>query len=343
MNTSALAEARKRHRKISYAWGFRWAFLMAIAWAASMIPSGAAWYETPLGEIPLLIGAVLLTAISSVFILIFILIWLASANKLREYWLTLKNLRKVSSWYFLAAVLGGPIAYFGLYLAMGYVGPVFSILASLMYPVVGSIAARIWYKEKIGIRCALGMATIILGAIFLYAPDIIKEFSSGAGNWLGYLGGIMTAVGWGLEGAVAGRVLDVTDSDVGVAIRYTAEPIYWFLIIIPLINFQFPIWNAAGQALSNGTLLILIMLTGIVFSWTYLAWYKSFPLVGVARGQAISSTSGLFCIVFTAVFTLVLPSWQFIIAAALTICGASIMVTEGSAELEVIRNLESSG
>ena len=53
----------------------------------------------------------------------------------------------------------------------------------------------------------------------------------------------MTAVGWGLEGAVAGRVMDITDSDVGVTIRYTAEPIYWFLIIIPLINLGFPMFD----------------------------------------------------------------------------------------------------
>jgi drug/metabolite transporter (DMT)-like permease len=343
LSISSLDDVRKKHRKISYAWGFRLAILMAICWAASMITSGAAWYETPLGDIPMLLGAVLLTAVTSIFILVFMIIWLAAGGRLQEYWLTLKNFKNVSYWYFICGFLGGPIAYFGLYLAMGYVGPVFSILASLMYPVVGSIASRIWYKEKITTRMALGLAVIILGALFLYIPDIIREFTSGSGSWIGYLGGLMTAVGWGLEGAVAGRVMDVTDSDVGVTIRYTAEPIYWFLIIIPLINLGFPMFDTIGIAFNNSTLIALIIFTALVFSWTYFSWYKSFPLVGVARGQAISATSGLFTIIFTAIFTLILPSWHFVIAALLTIFGATIMVTEGADKLETTRDVGSLG
>ena len=187
------------------------------------------------------------------------------------------------------------------------------------------------------------MAAIILGGAALYAPDIVTEFTSGTGNWLGYLGGLMVAVGWGVEGAVAGRVLDVTDSDVGLAVRYTAEPFYWFIIIIPLVNLGFPIYEPLGQALSNSTLMVLVALVALATSCAYLSWYKSFPLVGVARGQAITATSGLFAIVFSIVFTLVFPGWYTIIAALLIIVGASLMVTEGSENLETNRDVGSSG
>ena len=342
MSASSIAEVRQRHRKISYAWGFRWALITAIMWGAAFMPAGAAWFLKPLNEIPLLMGAVIMTAFGAVFIVGFMLLWLAAAKKLREYWLTLKNFR-VSSWYFAAAILGGPIAYFGMYIAMGYVGPVFSILASLMYPAVGAIASWIVHNERISKRCALGIATIILGGVALYIPDIIAEFSSGTGNWIGYLGGLMCAFGWGLEGVVAAKALDVTDADAGLAGRFTAESIYWFAIIIPLINFKFPIWNAVGQTLSNGTLMLLLLVAGIAFSWTYLSWYKSFPLVGVARGQAVASMSGFTTIVFTAIFTLALPSWHFVLAAVVIIGGAFLMITEGSDNLEVIRDTGSSG
>lgn len=328
---------RQRHRKVSFAWGFRWAIITAVMWGAAFMPAGAAWFVKPLNEIPLLMGAVIMTAFTAFFILFFMLIWLAPANKLKEYWLTLKNF-KISKWYFAAAILGGPIAYFGMYLAMGYAGPVFSILASLMYPVVGAIAARIVHKEKISRRCALGIATIILGGIALYVPDIIAEFSSGSGNWLGYLGGLMTAFGWGLEGVVAAVALDVTDPDVGLAVRYTAEPIYWFAILIPLINFGFPIWESVGQTITNGTLMGLLFVAGIALSWTYLSWYKSFPLVGVARGQAIASMSAFATIIFAAIFTLEMPNFYFIIAAVIIVAGAFIMITEDSEDLEVLRD-----
>lgn len=143
---------------------------------------------------------------------------------------------------------------------------------------------------------------------------------------------------WGLEGAIAGRALDVTDPDVSVAIRFTAEPIYWFAIIFPLANLAFPMWGALGQVASNGWLMLLLVVAGMSFSWTYFTWYKSFPLVGVGRGQAIADMSGFTTILFTAIFTLVLPGWHLAAAAILTIGGAFIMYTEGSEQLETTRD-----
>ena len=137
MSTISLDVAKKNHRKTSYNWGFRWAIIMAVFWGAGMMPNGATWFETPLRDMPMLMGAVVLTAITSVLILVFSLISLACNDKLKEYGLTLKNFRNVSFWYFIAAILGGPIAYFGLVLATGYVGPIFAILAALVYPVFG--------------------------------------------------------------------------------------------------------------------------------------------------------------------------------------------------------------
>ena len=68
MSVGSIAEVRHRHRKISYAWGFRWALITAIMWGAELMPTGAAWYLKPLNEIPLLMGAVIMTAFGSMFI-----------------------------------------------------------------------------------------------------------------------------------------------------------------------------------------------------------------------------------------------------------------------------------
>src|SRR5690606_26689455 len=140
---------------------------------------------------------------------------------------------KVSKWYFIAAIFGGPMAIFGSFLAMGYVGAIFAAVAGLMYPIVGSILANKWYNEKITRMTMIGISMIIIGGIVVFAPGILGELKGGSGAWLGYLGGLMAAVGFGVEGAIAGRALDVTDPDVGLTIRFTGEVFWWVAIILP--------------------------------------------------------------------------------------------------------------
>ncbi|WP_446513547.1 hypothetical protein, partial [Photobacterium sp. DNB22_13_2] len=65
--------------------------------------------------------------------------------------------------------------------------------------------------------------------------------------------------------------------------------------------------------------------------------YKSFPLIGVGRGQALGAFYAMFATIFTAVFTLQFPEWYFLIGLALVIFGGFVMVSESSENLEVIR------
>ena len=81
---------------------------------------------------------------------VFQLFWLAALGKLADFFRTLWRFGGISKWYFLAAVMGGLLANFGSYLAMGYVGAVFAAVAGLLYPVVGATLARLWYRERIG-------------------------------------------------------------------------------------------------------------------------------------------------------------------------------------------------
>lgn len=42
----------------------------------------------------------------------------------------------------------------------------------------------------------------------------------------------MALSGWGLEGAIAGRALDVSDPDVGLTMRSTAEVLVWLVVLV---------------------------------------------------------------------------------------------------------------
>jgi len=339
-------QAKTKYRATTIRWGFIWALWTAVLWGAWYVPGTAIWYEIPYVNMAFdtnsefLVAAAVITAFNAVFVLAFLFLWIGVLGKIDDFFRTLKQFSNISKWFFYGAIFGGPMAIFGSFLAMGYVGPVFAAVSALMYPVVGAIMAYFWYNEKITKRAVLGMLLIIAGGIIVYGMGIFEELKSGASGqaWLGYLGGLMAAVGWGVEGAIAGRALDITDPDVGITIRFGAETFYWIVIILPLTALLSPVKVVPIVAQTfNPWALVWLTLAGITFAYCYVSWYKSFPLIGVGRGQAIGDLYGIFAIIFTAVFTLNLPKWNFVIGAILTIIGGFVMYTEKSEVLEVIR------
>jgi drug/metabolite transporter (DMT)-like permease len=286
-----------------------------------------------------LMAAAVITAFNAVAVLIWLVVWTGVLGKWAEFFRTLRQLRFISKWYFLGAILGGPIAIFGSFIAIGYIGPVFAAIAALMYPIVGAIAAKLWYAEKITARAALGILIIIAGGVAVYAPGIFSELSgTGTGRWLGYVGGLMAAVGWGLEGAIAGRALDVTDPDVGLPVRFFAETLYWVLLIVPAIALftNLPVGDVIVQTF-NPWAIVWLLLAGLTFGFCYVSWYKAFPLIGVGRGQAFAALYGVFAVMFLAVFAGQIPGWNFVLGLVLTVIGGFVMYTERSEVLEVLR------
>lgn len=347
MTSAIYAKAAFRARSIR--WGFIWALWCAVLWGAWYVPGAAIWQEQPFAAMNMddtrqfLTAAAVITTFNAFAVLIFLFLWLVVLEKFGDFVRTVTRVRKISKWYFAAAVFGGPMAIFGSFLAMGYVGAVFAAIAGLLYPIVGATIARVWYKEKITMRAALGILVIIGGGIAIYAPGILGELSSAStsqASWLGYLGGAMAALGWGIEGAVAGRALDVTDPDCGITVRFTAEVFYWSCLVLPALAL---FGDIDVIHLILGTLnlkaITWLLLAGITFGFCYVAWYKSFPLIGVGRGQAIAALYGAFAVVFLAAFTLQFPEWNFLVGLTLVVAGAFLMYTEKSDVLEVVRAL----
>jgi drug/metabolite transporter (DMT)-like permease len=269
-----------------------------------------------------------------------LLIWSFALGKGPELGRTAVRVRGISKWFLLAGFLGGPMAHFGSYVALGYIGPMFAAIATLMFPIFGAVLARVWYAEKITPRAALGIAVILGGGVAVYAPGMLRELSGVAeeGAWIGYVAGLVAAVGWGVEGAVAGRALDVSDPDVGATLRFIGELGYWLLLIVPgLILFtDYPVWSLVVGSLW-GWPLVWLLLLGLAFGFSYSTWYKAFPLIGVGRGTAVASLYAIFAVAFVSLFTLTLPEWNFLVGLALSVTGATIMFTERSEVMEVIR------
>jgi drug/metabolite transporter (DMT)-like permease len=344
---ASLQGARARYTETGVRWGFIWALWCAVLWGAWYVPGFALFFEEPFASASattsgLLKVALAITALNAIFVLLAMFVWMGVLGKLRDYGRTLGQARNVSRWLFAAAVFGGPIAIYGTYLAIAYIGAAFSAVAALLYPIIGALLARAWYHERITRRAAIGIIVVVTGGVFIFTPGLIDEIrGAGAGEnaWLGYLGGIMAFVGWGIEGAIAGRALDVTDPDVALPIRFTAENLYWLAVIIPIVSIWVggDVWSLMWDGLMSGFVLLWLLLAGLTFGFCYVSWYKAFPLIGVGRGQAFADLYGMFALVWLTIFTLDLPAWQFWVGGLICVLGGFIMYTERRDVLEVIR------
>lgn len=330
--------------------GYMWAFFCAVLWGLWYIPGEIIWTVEPFttmyedisvgipGDAPMVIVAALVTAFNALTVIIALMVWNGTLLRLPELGRTLREFKPCSKWFLIGSICGGPIAIFGSFMAMAFIGGAFAAVAGLLYPVVGSITANLWYGEKISKRAALGILVIIVGGVTIFGGGLINDIQSAEGvAWLGYLGGAMAALGWGLEGAIAGVGLEVSESDAGLTARFVFELLLWWIIIIPALAIAgFPMFEYAIQVFQPIPLMIM-MFAGITFGFCYVSWYKSFPLIGVGRGQGVANLYGLMSIIFLFLFLGSTPAWTVFVGGILCIAGAFIMFTEESLELETLR------
>ncbi len=343
-NVESTERLRAEYRNKQVRWGFIWALTCAVLWGAWYVPGSVIYEVAPFAALSgdeggnYLLAAVVISVLNAVAVLIAMAVWVAVLGKSTDYVRTLRQV-KISRWY-APAGLAGMLAIFGSIVAIAYVGAAFAAVAALLYPIVGAIAARAWYAESITKRAALGIVVIVAGGVIIFAPGILGEISgAGGGGWLGYVGGALAILGWGLEGAIAGRALDVSDPDIGLTLRFTAEVLLWLVVVVPIAagTAGTAFWAAMGAALTSPTVLLLLVLLGLTFGFCYVSWYKSFPLIGVGRGQAIAALYGPLALVWLFVFTLEIPGIQFIIGGVIAVVGSFILFTEKRGVLEVIR------
>ncbi|WP_214045307.1 EamA family transporter [Methanomethylovorans sp.] len=344
-----LQELKKLEQKRRVRYGYMWALFCAVLWGLWYLPGTVVWDLNPFDEmfgeiaaasgddVSLVVTAVLISGFNALTVIIALLVWNGVLGKYGEMKRTLKEFKPCSKWFFLGSIFGGPVAILGSFIAMGFVGGAFAAVAALMYPVVGSILASQWYGEKISRRAAIGIFMIIIGGLIIFGGGLFAELGSGNIGWIGYLGGLMAAVGWGIEGAIAGKGLDIAEPDIGITIRFLGENIIWWIILIPLLAITgFPMIKYALLAFEPLTILVLVF-AGITFGFCYVSWYKSFPLIGVGRGQGIGNLYGMFAVIFIILFFGDVPSWTLLLGGAFCLLGSFTMFSEETGGLESLR------
>ena len=358
-----ISEKRSEAHKKRVRYGYIMALFCAAFWGIWYVPGNFIWNFDIVSQFQMVVSgvgtadditnkgflaaAVLITALNAAFVIVSYFIWNLCLGKAKfaEMKRSIRELRACTKYYLLGAICGGPLAILGSFIAMGYVGGAFAAVAALAYPVIGTLLSRVWLGQKISHRALAGILIILIGSISIYAIGFIEELRSG-GSLIGYIGGLMALFGWGIEGAVAAKGIDVSEPDVAITMRFGIENLIWWLIALPaLALMSFPVWEYAWLMISDPVILLSLVMLGLTFGFCYVTWYKSFPLIGVGRGQAIGSLYGLCAVIFLILFAGVSyaigdefsKAVSLVIGAVLCTAGTVIMFTEKTGEVECLR------
>lgn len=336
---------QKQNTKERIKLGYIMAILCAVFWGAWYVPGNLSFalepfttlaanlvglYGNELGNILL---CVLITGLNAVFVVLVLMFWCAGLGKMKEMKRSIVELRCCTKYYLLGAICGGPMAIMGSYLASFFIGAGFSAVSALCYPVIGMCLSIFWLKQKMSKRAIVGLFVILIGGITIYSLSLLQTTGM---NIIGIIGGLMAIFGWGVEGAVAAKGLDVSEPDVALTLRFVMETLIWWVIALPLlVIFGVPIFDGILGIFEPTTFFVLLMM-GLTFGLCYVTWYKSFPLIGVGRGQAIGSLYGLMAVIFLFMFTGAFE-WSYVVGAIICIVGTFMLFSEGTENLDSLR------
>ena len=238
-----MEEAKAKVRSSRVKWGFLWVILASVIWGFGYVPQELVWYNEPLatmwdnGGSDLIEGSIIVAALTSLmFTVCLFFLWSCVHGKPREVYRNFVHF-PISKWFLVSAIFGGLIAMFGSTLATAFVGADYSASIALTCAIVGAIYGRFLFKEKLTPRMIIGLLILTLGGILIVDPAGMYEeivHPTREGSWLGYLGGIMSSIGWGIESCYNVRGLDVADTEATTAVRYGWECILWFVILMPI-------------------------------------------------------------------------------------------------------------
>ena len=347
----ANAESIAKEKKNRIKWGFFWAIMCAVLWGMGYVPLTILWGVDPFsnfvwfeGQAGYLVSGVIIAGMQAVvFAVVLLLFWAGLTGKFVESIKTFVHF-KISKWLLVAALFGGPCAVFGSTIAIGYIGAGFASAIGLLSAVVGALMAKLMYSERFSKKTVAGILLLLAGGFIILNPlDMINNITNPAapdGVWLGYLGGIMSAVGWGLEGCYAVRALDTTDADSSLPVRYTWEALIWVAILFPVVaiiagfgNF----YEALFAALTSSSFMFWMVMAAFTLGMCYATMYKCYPLIGVGRTLSLTAMYSPIAIIVLFVFFGVVPAYWIFVGAIVAVAGMFVMYWESDSISDTTR------
>lgn len=187
----------------------------------------------------------------------------------------------------LAALVGGPIASTAYVVALQMAGSIIIPITALC-PAIGAILSRILFKQQLNFRIACGIGICIFASILIGSTAMSD--SAPQNLLLGCLIAFIAALGWGIEGCIAGYGTVLIDYEIGITIRQTVSGITNLIVLVPLMCLISGDVSLAPKltimAVSSWPSMLFFIISGFCAVYAYSLWYKGNSMCGTALGMA---------------------------------------------------------
>jgi drug/metabolite transporter (DMT)-like permease len=175
-------------------------------------------------------------------------------------------------------------------------GPIATPISALC-PAIGAIIGRIVFKQKLNFRMACGIVICVV-ATFMIGSTAFTGLEFNGQFLIGLAIALISALGWGIEGAVAGFGTGVIDYEISITIRQVTSGIVTLFILVPALFLiagnlgLYPtmlIESVQGPLFTDGVLsspLVFFLISGLAAGLSFGFWYKGNSMCGAALGMA---------------------------------------------------------
>lgn len=162
----------------------------------------------------------------------------------------------------------------------------------------------------------VGIAICVF-ASFLIGSTSISGSSASAKTVVGIIIAVIAALGWGLEGCLAGYGSAMVDPQIGICIRQVTSGIANLFILVPFFSFLAGdiglSVNLFTQAVTSGAAMPWFVLSGLFTVVTFTTWYAGNSMCGAGLGTACNGTYAffgpLFCLLLLGIYG-GMPGWS---------------------------------
>lgn len=222
----------------------------------------------------------------------------------------------------LSSILGGPIGMGSYLIGAKLIGSSYSATISVLYPLIGLILDKLFFKINLNKNKVLG---IILGIFSVILISFSKDDIIFENFYLGVLFSVICAFSWATEGVVASYAMTFEDisSDIAIWIRQLTSSMFYLFFIIPFIDIRIILKN-----LLDLNLIYLLIISSFIGSISYLLWYKSISIVGASIAMTLNISYILWIVLFEFLFLEKFFKINFIFSIILMLSGIFI-ITKG--------------
>ena len=270
-------------------------FIAGVTWALETVILGIAFGMTPF-----------VTTEQAIFLAPFVSTFLhdaCSSLYMLIYNLLRGNIKKILGvirtpsfkWLVLSSAIGGPIGMTGYVMAVRYMGASVGAVASAVYPAIGTALACIFLREKVRWYRWIFLGLTLLCVYGLSSsPVLVIE-----NLWLGALGVLMCAFGWGTEAVILAKCLRDSEltNETALFIRQTVSALIYGAVIIPLlggVKFTFGLFRV-----ENVTALLTVAAAALCATVSYLFYYLAIEKTGASKAMALNITYTAWAVIFS--------------------------------------------